>query len=256
MIRSLADCGAGCHCKPPKAQEPVLRCRFVRSTDYPHEDRSFDCRRRPDVLRKLHARQHAGGGTSQGGGRCRSGPGLYAAADRRRERQHRPAGDGRHQRLSGREPAALAADAGAGAAAARPAVAGLLGGSARRQHAPGTAWAAGRGHVPRRRRAAERRYPTAYRLAASRGPARHRPLVQRHARRTGPSARRTSGRAGHRHAVGRRQLPGEASRPVLRPGPGRVAGPGRRSGRPGGHVRILRRFHGRVSGRAAQRRST
>ena len=39
---------------------------------------------------------------------------------------------------------------------------------------------------------------------------------------------------------------------VLCPGPGRVAGPGRGSGRTGGHVRILRRFHGRVSGRAAR----
>ena len=36
----------------------------------------------------------------------------------------------------------VAADAGAGAAAARPAVAGLLGGSPRRQHPPGTARAA------------------------------------------------------------------------------------------------------------------
>ena len=38
--------------------------------------------------------------------------------------------------------------------------AGLLGRPARQQHAPGTAWAADGGHVPRRRRAAEKRDPS------------------------------------------------------------------------------------------------
>ena len=56
-------------------------------------------------------------------------------------------------------------------------------------------------------------------MAAGRGPAGHRALVQRHARRTGPSAPPAPGRAGHCHAVGRRQLSGKAPRSVLRPGP-------------------------------------
>ena len=114
----------------------------------------------------------------------------------------------------------------AGAAAARPAVAGLLGRPARQQHPPGTARAADGGHVPRRRRAVEERRPTAYRLAASRDPARHRALVQRHARRTGPSASPAPGRAGHRHAVGRRQFPGETPRSATTPRPGPSCGPG------------------------------
>ena len=118
------------------------------------------------------------------------------------------------------------------AATARPAVAGLLGRSARQQHPPGTAWPADGGHVPRRRRAVEKRYPTAYRLAAGRGPARHRAFVERHARRTGPSARasgwacRSSPRCPAKTASWKSFPPRTTTRPGPSCGPGPRIWPG------------------------------
>ena len=86
-----------------------------------------------------------------------------------------------------------------------------------------------------------------------RGPARCCSSLERHARWTCPSASPAPRCAGSRHAFRRGQLSGKASRPVSRPGPD---GPASLRGRPvgaGGHVRLLRRFHGRLSVHSARK---
>jgi len=144
------------------------------------------------------------------------------------------------QCLPGRGLPLLAMDAGAGAAATRPAAVGLLGRPARRQYAPGTAWAADGGHVPRRRGPLKSESNS---LSAGCKPMSS-PISYTCRTSCSPDwpVRSASGwRAGHRHVVGRNSFLEKLPRRTM-PGPDRVARPGRGAGGTGGLVRILRRF--------------
>ena len=128
-----------------------------------------------------------------------------------------------------------------------------LGRGPQRQRASRTSRPADRLDARRRARPAAEGGRETSAMARARRPAGHRAPEQRPADRRRPANHPPVGRAGRVQSVGRRQLSGKAARAVPRPGPRRVAAARRRSGRAGGHERLLCRVHGRVPSLAARR---